>query len=110
MSSTPTLISADASLVTIINVFEVAEDQQSRLLELMEKATEDVMRHQPGFVSANLHRSLDGTRVANYGQWKSMEDYQRMLANPEAQVHMKAAIGLVKSVAPATYTVSSVHR
>jgi hypothetical protein len=23
----------------------------------------------PGFISANLHTSLDGTRVINYAQW-----------------------------------------
>jgi hypothetical protein len=24
------------------------------------------MRHRPGFISANIHASLDGTRVVNY--------------------------------------------
>lgn len=32
-------------------------------------ATDEVLRHLPGFVSANVHRGLDGTTVVNYGQW-----------------------------------------
>jgi quinol monooxygenase YgiN len=102
-------IATDAPVVTLINVFEVTADRQARLVEILEKATVDVMRHLPGFVSANLHRSLDGTRVANYAQWKSVEDFERMLANPDAQAHMKEATAIAKA-APVLYKVSSVHR
>jgi heme-degrading monooxygenase HmoA len=42
----------------------------------------------PGFVSANIHKSLDGVRVANYAQWRSREDFEAMLKNPEAAQHM----------------------
>ena len=40
------------------------------------------MQHQPGFVSANIHVSTDGTRVVNYAQWESAEAFQAMLADP----------------------------
>lgn len=66
------------------------------------------MRHPPGFISANLHKSVDGSKVANYAQWRSEEDFLRMLTNPEAQVHMRQALALAKST-PALYQVSSVH-
>ena len=55
-------------MVTLINVFMVVPEDQRRLLELLAEATESVMRGLPGFVSANLHKSLDGTKVANYAQ------------------------------------------
>jgi hypothetical protein len=66
------------------------------------------MRHLPGFVSASIHRSLDGTRVANYAQWRSLEDFERMLANPEAQAHIREATAIAKAV-PVLYRVNSVH-
>ena len=36
------------------------------------------MRRAPGFVSASLHRSTDGTKVTMYAQWRSIEHYQAM--------------------------------
>jgi hypothetical protein len=35
---------------------------------LLAEATEEVISRQPGYVSANIHWSLDGTRVTNYAQ------------------------------------------
>jgi quinol monooxygenase YgiN len=69
------------------------------------KATDDVMRHQPGFISANLHISLDKTRILNYAQWRSKEDFERMLQNPDAKPHMKQAAELAERFDPMLYTV-----
>jgi heme-degrading monooxygenase HmoA len=66
------------------------------------------MRHQPGFISPNIRRSLDGTRVANYAQWKSKEAFEEMLHNSEAQKHMNEALS-VSSPEPHLYQVVSVH-
>jgi antibiotic biosynthesis monooxygenase (ABM) superfamily enzyme len=52
----------------LINVFTVDPKDQERLVELWQEGTEEVMRHLPGFISANVHRSLDGTKVINYAQ------------------------------------------
>ncbi|QUH01345.1 antibiotic biosynthesis monooxygenase [Saccharopolyspora erythraea] len=103
-----TEINADADLVTLINVFTVEPGRQRELVDVLARATEEVMRHQPGFVSANLHVSLDGTRVANYAQWESSEHFQRMLANPECRHHMSAAAEIAR-FEPALYSVDSVH-
>jgi quinol monooxygenase YgiN len=45
------------------------------------EATE-VVRRAPGFVSASLHRSTDGTKVTMYAQWRSIEAYQAMRQDP----------------------------
>jgi quinol monooxygenase YgiN len=66
-------ISADNELITLINVFSVEPRNQDKLIKILETATEEVMQHIPGFISANIHRSLDGVRVVNYAQWKSKE-------------------------------------
>ena len=86
-----TTISQGNNVVTLINVFTVEPENQQRLVDVLVEATEKVMSKQPGFVSANLHRSLDGKRVANYSQWTSVEDYMAMLQNPHVLPHMTEA-------------------
>ena len=55
-------------------------------------ATRESVRKVPGFISASLHRSLDGTKVTMYAQWQSLEDYQRMRANPVASPYLDQAL------------------
>ena len=86
-----TTITKANDVATLINVFTVEPEHQQRLVDLLVTATEAVMSQQPGFVSANIHKSLDGTRVANYAQWRSREDFEAMLANPEAAAHIREA-------------------
>ena len=88
-----TTITTDADLMTLINVFTVDPEHQQELIDVLAEAT-TVMIAQPGFVSANLHRSDDGRRVVNYVQWRSRDDYAAMQANSEARVHMKRAAEL----------------
>ena len=89
-----TQIMAAAPYVTLINIFTVEPENQDRLVGLLLQATDTVMKKIPGFVSANIHKSLDGVRVANYAQWRSREDFEAMLKNPQAQQHM-APIGKI---------------
>ena len=63
-----TTISPTRKLVTLINVFTVEPANQERLLDLLVRATEISVRHAPGFISASLHRGLDGTKVTMYAQ------------------------------------------
>jgi len=101
-----TEISRDGDVVTLINVFTVMPENQQRLLDLLVGATETVMNGFPGFVSANLHKSLDGTRVVNYAQWRSREAFEAMLEDPEAMVHMKEAAKIAEKFEPHLYEVS----
>jgi heme-degrading monooxygenase HmoA len=52
------------------------------------------MKHPPGFISVNIHRSLDGARVVNYAQWRSAEDFAAIFKHPEAAGHMEQALAL----------------
>ncbi len=54
------VICADAPVVTLINVFTVDPANQERLVELWQRTTDEVMRHLPGFVSANVRRGAAG--------------------------------------------------
>ena len=104
-----TTIEEHAPLVTLINVFTVAPERASELADLLRVATEEKMQFVPGFISANIHVSTDGTRVVNYAQWDSAEAYSAMLANPTTQQHMSDAAALAISFDPHLYTVESVH-
>ena len=91
-----TTISKDNKVLTLINVFTVEPAKQQELVVLLSQATESSVRYATGFISASLHRSLDGTRVAMYAQWRSVEDYQAMRNNPTASPYLQQAVALAK--------------
>src|ERR1700735_1308823 len=67
-----TLIRANCGVITQINVFTVPAEGQQALIDHLSKAAA-YAREETGWLSANLHRSLDGTRVVNYAQSESLE-------------------------------------
>ena len=77
-------LSLDNSLTTVIIIFQVKPEQQSELIEAIKEFLETV-KTQPGFVSANLHKSIDGVKVANYAQWSSMDAFEAFRNNKEVQ-------------------------
>lgn len=105
---TVTTIDPNARLATLINVFTVDPARQQELVNLLVDATENVMRHRKGFVSANIHASVDGVAVVNYAQWESAADFHAMLEDPAAKEHM-SAVAAVARFEPHLYTVESVH-
>jgi quinol monooxygenase YgiN len=85
-------ISPSADVLVAINVFTVAPENQSRLIELLTHATESDVSRAPGFISASLHRSRDGRKVTMYAQWRSWEHYERMRANPTSSPFLTEAL------------------
>jgi quinol monooxygenase YgiN len=104
-----TTIRIDAPYVTLINVFTVEPERAEELATLLTAATEDVMQHLDGFISANIHVSTDGTRVTNYAQWASVAAMEAMRADVTAREHMGKAADLATSFEPHLYRVTSVH-
>jgi len=84
--------SPTSAVLTVINVFTVAPENQARLIDLLTRATESTVRHVPGFISATLHQSLDGAKVTMYAQWRSWDDYQRMRENTTASPFLTEAL------------------
>jgi quinol monooxygenase YgiN len=80
---TPSTIRVNSRVTTFINVFTVAAANQNALLELLRSQTDRLIRKQPGFLNANFHRSLDGTRVVNYVQWSDQQSSDALHENPE---------------------------
>jgi quinol monooxygenase YgiN len=89
-------ISKENKVVTLVNVFTVEPANQQKVVDMLVKATETTMKKIPGFVSASIHKSLDGVRVVNYAQWRSAQDFEAMRNNPAAQKHMKPLMEISK--------------
>ncbi|MCW2632335.1 MAG: hypothetical protein JWR88_1297 [Pseudonocardia sp.] len=107
--TTQSTIAADAPVATLINVFTVEPARQQALVDALSKATVELFVELPGFVSANLHASLDGTAVINYAQWESAGHFTAMLADPRAQQHMAEIMTIAATVEPRLTTVRAVH-
>jgi quinol monooxygenase YgiN len=99
-----TRISAQSGLITLINVFTVEPAKQRRLIELLTEATDGSVRRAPGFVSASLHRSTDGTKVTMYAQWLSLDHYQAMRRDPVPLSFLQEALTIAK-LEPGIYEV-----
>lgn len=70
-------IRSDAGIAQFFNVFDTTRTRQQALLE----GTFEIMpiaRKHPGYLRTALHRSLDGTRVANYGQYRHFDQINQM--------------------------------
>ena len=98
----------NGAYLTFLNTFKVAPDKADLLLEALHKATEDIFRYEPGFLSVSLHISKDRSRIVNYAQWRSKEDYETMSKTPEVLAHMKRAAALAISFDPVDYELKHV--
>jgi antibiotic biosynthesis monooxygenase (ABM) superfamily enzyme len=71
-------INANTEVVTQINVFTVPEGGQQALIDFFKEAAKFASTT-PGWLSASVHRSRDGTRVVNYAQSENLEAAQRII-------------------------------
>jgi heme-degrading monooxygenase HmoA len=102
-----TTISTERDVITLVNVFTVKPEDQQSLVDVLAEAA-STMKTIHGYVSSNLHKSLDGTKVVNYVQWESVEDFEAMLENPEAAPHMQEAARIAVKYEPDLYEVAFV--
>lgn len=80
----------------LINTFTIDPADQQRLIELLTKATKDTVKHMDGFITATLHKSLDGTKVTMYAKWESREKYEAMRRNATASPYLEEALSFAK--------------
>lgn len=103
---TTTTIDPNRDLMTLINVFEVDPTRCDELVEDLVTATDETISGLDGFVSANIHRSDDGTRVVNYAQWASRAAYQAMLGHPDVHTHLQSAAAIAEAFNPIIVSVA----
>lgn len=100
MDSTTISVDEQGHGMVLINVFTVDPDRQEELLHALEVATSTLFTTAPGFVSANLHTSLDGHRVINYAQWADLDSYQQTMRREDVQEHLLTSAALAESYDP----------
>ena len=71
-------IEVRAGAVTQVNVFTVAPENQQALIDLLIESA-NAVRDVPGWLSASIHRSLDGTRVVNYAQCENFQAWEAVM-------------------------------
>jgi len=98
-------ITTDKNLVTHINVFTVSPENQQRLVDVLAEAARSAVSKLPGYISNTVLKSMDGTRVTTYAQWRSQADFEAMLQNPELASQFQALSQLATSFEPHLYEV-----
>lgn len=101
-----TTIDPNRDLMTLINVFDVDPERCDELVEVLTDATVNTIAGLDGFVSANIHRSDDGTQVVNYAQWASREAFDAMRNHPDAQPHLRQCAAIANKFNPIIATVA----
>ncbi|MGD1859042.1 MAG: antibiotic biosynthesis monooxygenase family protein [Leptolyngbyaceae cyanobacterium] len=97
-------IDLENRLTTVIVLFRVQETQQAVAIAQI-KQLFAIAKQQAGFVSANLHRSLDGVKIANYAQWTSAAALEKFKALPEVQTRWTELQSLVEEADSHVYEV-----
>lgn len=92
---------------TVITTYEVTPGTFLDLLEELETAFETFVRKQDGFIAGAIHTNDAQTRIANYTQWKTREQFQATLRSDEMRAYGRRFSALSKTFAPVLYDVVS---
>ena len=90
---------------TVITTFDMTPGTCQDLLDALNAAYAEFISKQPGFIAAGLHVNDAQTRIANYSQWRSREDFQAMLRTPEMRARNRTLSSLCKTFEPVMYDV-----
>lgn len=103
-------IASDFGGQTVITTFEMNPGTAADLMEALQDAYDQVIRHQPGFLGAALHMNDAQTRIANYSQWRRREDFMAMLRTPEMRDRNRRLSALCQRFEPVMYDVMATVR
>ena len=85
----------DAGPVMQINKFNVDPDEVDEFLKAF-AATAEVLKRQPGYISAQLHRGIAGSCVfLNYEVWESAEHFKQAVSSSKFQ---SSIVGFAPSI------------
>ena len=91
----PEIVSG-ADYATFINTFRCDPSNQDEIARINIDIVDRVASRFPGFISASVHCSTDGTRVFNYLQWESAQHLAAMQGSPEFQEIARRFAGLIE--------------
>lgn len=84
---------ADTAPVVLINVFKCQPEKQDALIDLLTLLARAQLGL-PGYMSATLHRGLNGKTVANHAVWRSVEDWKAMTRTPAISDAMRPIMAI----------------
>jgi len=90
--------------LVLINTFTVASVDQDHLVALLTQVTCESIVDAPGFLSATLHRSLDGRKVVMYARWRTAAAYTAMRQSGQSQLALDA-IAKIATFQPGMYQI-----
>jgi quinol monooxygenase YgiN len=75
--------------IIVVNKFNMKPEEVNQFLRTW-AAESEIMRRQPGVISAQLHRGITGSCVfINYAIWESTKHLKRAFNNPEFQSKLR---------------------
>ncbi|MFU1478399.1 antibiotic biosynthesis monooxygenase family protein [Roseovarius sp. C7] len=98
-------VSQDAKVQTVITTYEVTPGTYLDLLEELRKAFDGFIRVQDGFVAGAVHTNDAQTRIANYTQWQTREQFLNVLRSEEMRRMNRKFSELSKGFEPVLYEV-----
>lgn len=76
-------LAVDASPVVLVNVFTLDKTDEQAFLKVW-RDDADFMKHQPGFLSTQLHRAIgESPTYLNYAIWESTADFRASFSHPD---------------------------
>ena len=104
-------IETQKDILTVVNVLIPKPEEQERVINLLQKGMTETMQHQPGFISANIHQSLDSSHVLVYAQWTDSESLQNAVKLIEiGKAPSMMEVFTIGNAEYHPYEVVSVHR
>lgn len=91
MSSAPS--SFEDEPVVLINVYCCEETRQAELMEHLALMLQ-TQRGMDGFISATLHRGLNGRTAAIHSVWRSRTDWKVMARHPSIMARLEPIMAL----------------
>ncbi len=92
---------------TVITTFEVTPATCQAMLDELTDACDQFISKQPGFIGAAIHVNDARTRVANYSQWRTRDDFQAMLRSEQMIKRSQRINDLCKGFLPVMYDVEA---
>ena len=83
----------DAAPVVLINVYRCAPERLDELMELLTVMVR-AQRSLNGFVSATLHRGLNGKVAAVHAVWRTREAWKAMARDPAINAAMEPIMAI----------------
>jgi quinol monooxygenase YgiN len=76
----------DVGPVILINKFNVNPEEVDQFLKVFAAATTEMLKQQPGYISAQLHRGIAGScTFVNYAVWESTEHFNQAVSSSNFQ-------------------------